>query len=184
MQVLGNYYSVPCARRRALCEYLQALLGSKEASQARVSTPSGVNCGRPRKRAPTRPKKADSIEHKHSYLEFLRSLAGGALQEFSFDFQPEGAVILVKTLAACDLVEWNQNVNLDELGFTPLDQRLANVFDGIIASRNEQRSLTVTSNKSIESWVEAFPDPVIGDSYRMKDLKQRQKETPRPRSGA
>jgi DNA replication protein DnaC len=57
----------------------------------------------------------------------------------------------------------------------------------------------VTSNKSFESWAEVFPDPVIasavldrlvyhahlvpmiGDSYRVKDLKQRQKGDPQPK---
>lgn len=87
-------------------------------------------------------------------------------------------------------------VILDELGFTPLDRLLADAFYRIIASRYEQRSQIVMSNKSFESWAEVFPDPVIasavldrlvhhahlvpiiGDSYRMKDLKQRQKGDP------
>lgn len=80
-------------------------------------------------------------------------------------------------------------VILDELGFTPLDRLLADTFYRIIAARYEQASLIVTSNKSFESWAEVFPDPVIasavldrlvhhahlvpivGESYRMKDLK-------------
>jgi DNA replication protein DnaC len=79
---------------------------------------------------------------------------------------------------------------LDELGFTPLDRMLADAFYRIIASRYEQASTIVTSNKSFESWAEVFPDPVIasavldrlvhhahlvpivGESYRMKDLKK------------
>lgn len=87
-------------------------------------------------------------------------------------------------------------VILDELGFTTLDRLLADAFYRIIASRYETRSLIVTSNKSFESWGEVFPDPVIasavldrlvhhahlvpivGESYRMKDLKSR------PRGGA
>lgn len=84
-------------------------------------------------------------------------------------------------------------VILDELGFTPLDRLLADAFYRIIASRYEKRSLIVTSNKSFESWAEVFPDPVIasavldrlvhhahlvpivGESFRMKDHKARQK---------
>lgn len=84
-------------------------------------------------------------------------------------------------------------VILDELGFTPLDRLLADAFYRIIASRYEKRSLIVTSNKSFESWAEVFPDPVIasavldrlvhhahlvpivGESFRMKDHKTRQK---------
>jgi DNA replication protein DnaC len=86
-------------------------------------------------------------------------------------------------------------VILDELGFTPLDRLLADTFYRIIAARYEQGSLIVTSNKSFESWAEVFPDPVIasavldrlvhhahlvpivGESYRMKELKAK-KGTP------
>jgi DNA replication protein DnaC len=84
-------------------------------------------------------------------------------------------------------------VILDELGFTPLDRLLADAFYRIIASRYEKKSIIVTSNKSFESWAEVFPDPVIasavldrlvhhahlvpivGESFRMKDHKSRQK---------
>lgn len=80
-------------------------------------------------------------------------------------------------------------VILDELGFTPLDRMLADVFYRIIASRYERSSLIITSNKSFESWAEIFPDaviasavldrlvhhahlvPIVGDSFRMKELK-------------
>ena len=80
-------------------------------------------------------------------------------------------------------------VILDELGFTPLDRLLADAFYRIIASRYERKSLVVTSNKSFESWAEVFPDaviasavldrlvhhahlvPIVGESYRMKELK-------------
>jgi len=83
-------------------------------------------------------------------------------------------------------------VILDELGFTPLDQLLADAFYRIIASRYERGSIVITSNKSFESWAEVFPDaviasavldrlvhhahlvPIVGDSYRMKDLKAKQ----------
>lgn len=83
-------------------------------------------------------------------------------------------------------------VILDELGFTPLDRLLADAFYRIIARRYEQRSLIVTSNKSFESWGEVFPDaviasavldrlvhhahlvPIVGESFRMKELKARQ----------
>lgn len=227
---------------------------------------------------------AESIKHKHSYLEFLAALVDGelesrdnkglhkrikaahfptlkTLEEFNFDFQPKLDVKLVKTLASCDFVEKKENVILvgqpgtgkthlsialgikacekgfdvrfttvqelaarlrgahadhsveetiqqyiqpdlvilDELGFTPLDRLLADAFYRIIASRYEQRSLIVTSNKSFESWGEVFPDPVIasavldrlvhhahlvpivGESFRMKELKTRQKGEPQPK---
>lgn len=86
-------------------------------------------------------------------------------------------------------------VILDELGFTPLDAVLADAFFRIIASRYERGSVIVTSNKSFESWTEVFPDaviasavldrlvhhahliPIVGESYRMKDIKTRRKAT-------
>lgn len=88
-------------------------------------------------------------------------------------------------------------VILDELGFTPLDREIADVFYRIIASRYERSSIIITSNKSFESWAEVFPDaviasavldrlvhhahlvPIVGDSYRMKELK-----TPKSKGGA
>jgi DNA replication protein DnaC len=84
-------------------------------------------------------------------------------------------------------------VVLDELGFTPLDRLLADAFYRIIASRYERKSIIVTSNKSFESWAEVFPDaviasavldrlvhhahlvPIVGESYRMKELKGEKK---------
>lgn len=84
-------------------------------------------------------------------------------------------------------------VILDELGFTPLDQLLADAFYRIIASRYERGSVIVTSNKSFESWAEVFPDaviasavldrlvhhahliPIVGESFRMKDHKARKR---------
>lgn len=88
-------------------------------------------------------------------------------------------------------------VILDELGFTPLDPLLADAFYRIVASRYERASTIVTSNKSFESWAEVFPDaviasavldrlvhhahlvPIVGESYRMKDLKARRERTKR-----
>ena len=218
---------------------------------------------------------AESLQQKHSYLEFLGALVDGeltardnkalmkrvkagrfpvakTLAEFDFNFQPRLDVKLVKTLASCEFIEKKENVIfvgqpgtgkthlsvalglracelgyrvrfttiqdlaatlrasiadqtteariaelvepdlliLDELGFTPLDRMLADAFYRIVASRYEQSSTIITSNKSFESWAEVFPDPVIasavldrlvhhahlvpivGESYRMKDLKK------------
>lgn len=98
------------------------------------------------------------------------------------------------TTAACiqEFVEPDL-VILDELGFTPLDPLLADAFYRIVASRYEQSATIVTSNKSFESWAEVFPDaviasaildrlvhhahlvPIIGESYRMKNITARQK---------
>jgi DNA replication protein DnaC len=87
-------------------------------------------------------------------------------------------------------------VILDELGFTPLDRMLADAFYRIVASRYERSATIVTSNKSFESWGEDFPDaviasavldrlvhhahlvPIVGESYRMKDHKNRNHQDP------
>ena len=84
-------------------------------------------------------------------------------------------------------------VILDELGFTPLDRLLADAFYRIIATRYERGSIIITSNKSFESWAEVFPDaviasavldrlvhhahlvPIVGESYRMKEIRSRRK---------
>ncbi|MFQ5514486.1 MAG: IS21-like element helper ATPase IstB [Myxococcota bacterium] len=85
-------------------------------------------------------------------------------------------------------------VIIDELGFTRLDALLADAFYRIVASRYERAATIVTSNKSLESWAEIFPDPVIasavldrlvhhahlvaivGEFYRIKDLKGHHKK--------
>ena len=82
---------------------------------------------------------------------------------------------------------------MDELGFTRLDPTVADAFFRVVASRYERGSLVVTSNKGFEAWTDVFPDaviasavldrlvhhahlvPIIGDSYRMKELKNRKK---------
>lgn len=84
-------------------------------------------------------------------------------------------------------------VILDELGFTPLNRLLADSFYRIIATRYERSSIIITSNKSFESWGEVFPDsviasavldrlvhhahlvPIVGESFRMKELKNQKK---------
>lgn len=93
---------------------------------------------------------------------------------------------------------------LDEFGFTPLDRMLADAFYRLVASRYEQASTIVTSNKGFESWAEDFPDaviagavldrlvhhahlvPIVGESYRMKEHKRRRssgmKSPERPKS--
>jgi DNA replication protein DnaC len=94
---------------------------------------------------------------------------------------------LIQALIEPDLVI------LDELGFTRLDPILADAFFRVIASRYERGSVIVTSNKGFESWADVFPDaviasavldrlvhhahlvPIVGDSFRMKDHKNRRK---------
>jgi len=77
-------------------------------------------------------------------------------------------------------------VIIDEIGYTPIEKREANLFFNLISELYEKVSLIVTSNKSFESWAEMMGDSVMttalldrllhhakvftldGESYRIK----------------
>jgi DNA replication protein DnaC len=77
-------------------------------------------------------------------------------------------------------------VIIDEIGYTPIEKREANLFFNMISELYERVSLIVTSNKSFESWAEMMGDSVMttalldrllhhakvftldGESYRIK----------------
>ncbi len=77
-------------------------------------------------------------------------------------------------------------VIIDEIGYTPIEKREANLFFNMISELYEKVSLIVTSNKSFESWAEMMGDSVMttalldrllhhakvftldGESYRIK----------------
>jgi len=76
---------------------------------------------------------------------------------------------------------------IDEIGYTPIEKREANLFFNLISETYEKASLIVTSNKSFESWAEMMGDSVMtaalldrllhharvftldGESYRIKN---------------
>jgi DNA replication protein DnaC len=76
---------------------------------------------------------------------------------------------------------------VDEVGYIPFDPEAANLMFMLVASRYEQASLIVTSNKAFSAWGEIFGDEVVaaamidrlvhhaeilalkGDSYRLRD---------------
>ena len=76
---------------------------------------------------------------------------------------------------------------IDEIGYTPIERREANLFFNVISETYEKLSLIVTSNKSFESWAEMMGDSVMttamldrllhharvftldGESYRIKN---------------
>jgi len=76
---------------------------------------------------------------------------------------------------------------IDEIGYTPIERREANLFFNLISETYEKLSLIVTSNKSFESWAEMMGDSVMttamldrllhharvftldGESYRIKN---------------
>lgn len=79
---------------------------------------------------------------------------------------------------------------IDEIGYTPIEKREANLFFNLISETYEQTSLIVTSNKSFESWAEMMGDTVMttalldrllhharvftldGDSFRLAKLEK------------
>ena len=81
-------------------------------------------------------------------------------------------------------------VIIDEIGYTPIERREANLFFNLISEMHEKLSIIVTSNKSFESWAEMMGDSVMttalldrllhharifnldGESYRIKNQKK------------
>jgi DNA replication protein DnaC len=75
---------------------------------------------------------------------------------------------------------------IDEIGYTPIEKREANLFFNLISETYEKASIIVTSNKSFESWAEMMGDSIMttamldrllhharvftldGESYRIK----------------
>ena len=81
-------------------------------------------------------------------------------------------------------------VIIDEIGYTPIEKREANLFFNLISETYERVSLIITSNKSFDSWAEMMGDSVMttalldrllhharifnleGESYRLKNQKK------------
>jgi len=79
---------------------------------------------------------------------------------------------------------------IDEIGYTPIEKREANLFFNLISETYEKASIIVTSNKSFESWAEMMDDSIMitalldrllhharvfnldGESYRIKNQKK------------
>jgi DNA replication protein DnaC len=81
-------------------------------------------------------------------------------------------------------------VIIDEIGYTPIEKREANLFFNLISDLYERVSVIITSNKSFESWAEMMGDAVLttalldrllhharifnlkGESYRISNQKK------------
>ena len=79
---------------------------------------------------------------------------------------------------------------IDEIGYTPIEKREANLFFNLISEMYEKLSIIITSNKSFENWAEMMGDSVMttalldrllhharifnldGESYRIKNQKK------------
>jgi len=75
---------------------------------------------------------------------------------------------------------------IDEIGYTPIERKEANLFFNLISECYERSSIILTSNKSFDEWAEMMGDEVLttalldrllhharifnlnGDSYRLK----------------
>jgi DNA replication protein DnaC len=86
---------------------------------------------------------------------------------------------------------------VDEVGYIPVDRKEAHLFFQFVCYRYEKSSTIMTSNKSFGEWEEIFGDPIIataildrllhhchvvnikGNSYRLKEHKQRKEDQPR-----
>jgi DNA replication protein DnaC len=52
-------------------------------------------------------------------------------------------------------------VIIDEIGYTPIERREANLFFNLISELYEKASIIITSNKSFDSWAEMMGDEVM-----------------------
>lgn len=84
---------------------------------------------------------------------------------------------------------------IDEIGYTPIDRKEANLFFNLISELYERTSIVITSNKGFEEWAEMMGDEVMttamldrllhhahiysmnGDSYRVTKQKQQEAMT-------
>ena len=80
---------------------------------------------------------------------------------------------------------------IDEVGYLPIDKTGSNLLFQLLTKRYEKKSTIITTNQSFTKWPEIFGDVLVanamldrlvhhaeiinikGDSYRMKDLKEK-----------
>jgi len=78
-------------------------------------------------------------------------------------------------------------VIIDEIGYTPIERREANLFFNVLSELYEKASIIITSNKGFDDWAEMMGDDVMttalldrllhhariynldGESYRLKE---------------
>lgn len=65
------------------------------------------------------------------------------------------AAYRIKRIMKADLII------IDEIGYTPIEKREANLFFNLISETYEQTSLIITSNKGFESWAEMMGDSIM-----------------------
>ena len=81
---------------------------------------------------------------------------------------------------------------IDEVGYLSYDSRHADLLFEVVSRRHEQKSIVVTTNRPFAEWTEVFPNAasvvalvdrlvhraeivrIDGDSYRLKEAKERE----------
>jgi len=81
-------------------------------------------------------------------------------------------------------------VIIDEIGYTPIEKKEANLFFNLVSEMYEKTSVLITSNKGFQDWAEMMGDPIMttalldrllhhssiynlsGDSYRIQNLQE------------
>jgi DNA replication protein DnaC len=84
----------------------------------------------------------------------------------------------------------SQVLIIDEIGYTPIEKREANLFFNLISEMYEKQSIILTSNKSFTVWAEMMGDEIMttalldrllhharifsleGESYRIRKIKE------------
>jgi DNA replication protein DnaC len=79
---------------------------------------------------------------------------------------------------------------IDEIGYTPIEKKEANLFFNLVSEMYEKTSVLITSNKGFQDWAEMMGDPIMttalldrllhhssiynlnGESYRIQNLKK------------
>ena len=67
----------------------------------------------------------------------------------------------VKSLASLTHLLMLSSTLIDEIGYTPIEKREANLFFNLISETYEKASLIVSSNKSFDAWAEMMGDSVM-----------------------
>jgi len=79
---------------------------------------------------------------------------------------------------------------IDEIGYTPIEKKEANLFFSLVSELYEKTSIVITSNKGFQDWAEMMGDPIMttalldrllhhsniynlsGESYRIQNLNK------------
>jgi DNA replication protein DnaC len=83
-------------------------------------------------------------------------------------------------------------VIIDEIGYSPIEKKEANLFFNLISELYEKKSVIITSNKSFNEWAEMLGDEIMttalldrllhhskifnlqGESYRIQNIKKKE----------